>query len=127
MSDKKNEYARPSDYFKCEKELQESMNYKVPLVLKIPHHRLYRNMNFDAVYQLLISLLVTSQLNNETDSMITFDEKSANIQLPSKEKHIIATILPEKHAQMGKLMSKTKGFVLESLVRTGVNFHKGFK
>jgi hypothetical protein len=63
---------------------------KAPLVIRVQHARIRPNnaFSFEAVFQLLICLLLSSSLDmSETDSMFSHNERTADLCIPSGDKN----------------------------------------
>ena len=104
---------------------------KAPLIIRMPHARMRPNnsMCFEALFQVLICLIVNSKLKNfETSSYFTYTEQSRNLRLPDKGIGIIPMLLPEKLKIIDKSMqgSKSIRFVMQEH-ENGLHLHKGFK
>jgi hypothetical protein len=84
---------------------------KAPLIIRLPHARLRPNSSlcFDAVFQTLVTLLVTSKLKNfETSSFFSYNDRTKNMNVPSQEKGICPFLLPEKIKTIEKQIVNTK-------------------
>jgi hypothetical protein len=104
---------------------------KAPLILRVPHARLRlrESLVFDAVFQTLTAILVASKMQAyETASFFSYNEKSARLVLPTRDKYTFMFMLPEKLKTIEKAIqvNKTTKFVLSDQEAT-VHLHKGFK
>lgn len=104
---------------------------KAPLILRLPHARLRPNNSlcFDALFQLLVCLLVTSKLKNfETSSFFSYNDRTRNLSVPTQEKGICPVLLPERIKGVDKHItsSKSSRFVMHE-PEHGLHLHKGFK
>lgn len=72
---------------------------KSPLIIRVPHARLRmrESLVFDAVFQLLTAILISSKMQSyETASFFSYNEKTAKMVLPSRDKYIYMQMLPHK-------------------------------
>ena len=104
---------------------------KAPLIIRVPHARLRANNSFafDGVFQILVSLLVSSRLKNfETPSFFSYNDRTRHLSLPTKEPCMCAVLLPDKLKLIDKsiIASKSNRFVMGECPY-GFHVHKGFK
>mmetsp|Transcript_14178 Transcript_14178/g.19271 ORF Transcript_14178/g.19271 Transcript_14178/m.19271 type:complete len:195 (-) Transcript_14178:1616-2200(-) len=104
---------------------------KAPLIIRVPHARCrpMSSLTFETLFQLLTCLLVSSKLSNlETTSLFTYNDRTKGLSIPTSDKGIVSSLLPEKMKLVEKfiLSSKSLRFVMGEPPH-GSNFHKGFK
>ena len=72
---------------------------KAPLIVRVPHARLrsQTSLCFDAVFQILVCVLVSSRLKNfETPSFFSYNDRTRHLSLPTKEVCMCPVLLPDK-------------------------------
>lgn len=72
---------------------------KAPLIFRVPHARCRgpSSLCFETLYQTITCLLVSSKLGNmETTSFFTYNERTKGMSIPTSDKGILATMIPEK-------------------------------
>ena len=104
---------------------------KAPLVIRVPHARLRMRESqvFDAVFQVLTAILIASKLQSyETASFFSYNEKTAKMVLPTRDKYIFMQMLPQKLKNIEKAITTNKSnkFV-HGEIEHGFHLHKGFK
>ena len=104
---------------------------KAPLIVRVPHARLrsQTSLCFDGVFQILVTLLVSSRLKNfETPSFFSYNERTRHLSLPTKEPCMCPVLLPDKLKLIEKAIqaSKSLRFVMGECPY-GSHLHKGFK
>ena len=80
---------------------------KAPLIIRMPHARARptSSLCFEAFFQLLICLLITSKLKNlETSSYFTYNDRTKNLSIPTQDKGITSVLLSDKLKTIDKSM-----------------------
>ena len=104
---------------------------KAPLIVRVPHARCrpMSSLTFEMLFQLMTCLLVSSKLSNlETTSLFTYNDRTKGLSIPTSDKGIVSSLLPEKMRFVEKLIqtSKSLKFIMSESPH-GINLHKGFK
>jgi len=104
---------------------------KAPLILRTQHARtrLPSNLVFEMLFQILTCLLVSSKLSNlETASFFTYNDRTKGLSIPTSDKGIVSSLIPDKMKLIEKTIqaSKSLRFVMAEPPH-GLNLHKGFK
>jgi len=104
---------------------------KSPVILRVTHARLRlrESLVFDGVFQTLTAILIASKMQAyETASFFSYNEKSARLVLPTRDKYTFMFMLPEKLKNIEKAIqvNKTVKFVMSDQ-ENRVHLHKGFK
>ena len=79
---------------------------KAPLIIRTQHARtrLPSNLIFETLFQILTCLLVSSKMNNlETTSFFTYNDRTKGLSIPTSDKGIVSSLIPDKM----KLIEKT--------------------
>lgn len=101
---------------------------KAPIIVRVPHARLRvrESLVFDALFQTLTALLVSSRLT-EQDRQEAWTPKRKLLK-PSTEKFVYMQMLPRslKHIDKAVAVTKSAKFVCNEF-ECGLNFYKGFK
>lgn len=104
---------------------------KAPLIIRLPHARCrpMSSLCFEILFQLLTCLIVTSKLGNlETTSLFTYNDRTKGLSIPTSDKSIVTSLLPERMKIVEKMIQQSKSlrFVMAEPPH-GLNLHKGYK
>ena len=80
---------------------------KAPLIIRLPHARCRpaSSLTFETLFQLLTCLLVTSKLGNlETTSLFTYNDRTKGLSIPTSDKGIVTSLLPERMKVIEKMI-----------------------
>ena len=104
---------------------------KAPIIFRVPHARIRPSSTlvFETLFQMMTCLLISSKLGNmETNSFFTYNERTKGVSIPSSDKQIIASMIPDRVKLIDKLVQQSKSMrFVSGEAQHGFNLHKGFK
>ena len=80
---------------------------KAPLIVRLAHYRCRPSSSLatETLFQLLTCLLVSSKLHNlETTSLFTYNDRTKGLSIPTSDKGIVASLIPEKMKLVEKVI-----------------------